>query len=282
MWARVLAGVFIASSKTCLVVAFYGGDGLYDPMSHLRYVSAQIHNLNKYYHETDVVFVVAEDGRQTVEVKEKNSITHIYRPNRGISFGSWMEAYRTFRDKYDYYIFCEEDYVFIKDGFDDILRVEYEKQRRLAEIPLYVVNWAEAEEDAGCTLCRTSTIGITCASSLSLIDDSLPVFPSERECPPQVYKRECMQCFLLLVKKTGLGKKNNAFPYWADEDQPRDRGQATIVHVYGAEPEETLEQILDRSILCPYQMLDDNFDVHTNFVRHRHLQDKWRLVNSGI
>jgi hypothetical protein len=40
------------------------------------------------------------------------------RENYGQSYGSWSHVYGKYRDKFDYYLFVEDDYAFVKDYFD--------------------------------------------------------------------------------------------------------------------------------------------------------------------
>lgn len=43
------------------------------------------------------------------------------RPNIGLSYGSFSDAYEMYRINFDYYILMEDDYVFVSDNYDEIL-----------------------------------------------------------------------------------------------------------------------------------------------------------------
>lgn len=49
--------------------------------------------------------------------------------NSGFSYGSWSDAYKASRGKFDWYVFMEDDYYFALDGFDDLLVEESEKSK---------------------------------------------------------------------------------------------------------------------------------------------------------
>ena len=49
-------------------------------------------------------------------------------PNIGRSYGQWSRIYDLYRDKFDYYIFVEDDYVPTLDNFDKVLIDMYEKE----------------------------------------------------------------------------------------------------------------------------------------------------------
>jgi hypothetical protein len=51
------------------------------------------------------------------------------RPNEGISYGSFANAYEICRDSFDYYIFVEDDYCFPLDNFDRKLVELYESKK---------------------------------------------------------------------------------------------------------------------------------------------------------
>ena len=50
-------------------------------------------------------------------LKELESVKVFTRPNTGFSFGAYRYAWQTFGDKYDYYLFCEQDITPVKDGW---------------------------------------------------------------------------------------------------------------------------------------------------------------------
>lgn len=112
--------------STCLVVAFCntfrdGQEKHYDD-----YFRVQRETLAKVKHNLDrIVFVIAEDGREDIEIIEDRGITIVKKPNRFFSFGSWGAVYNIFKDQYEYYIFSEDDYVFTLDNFDTLMKQKY-------------------------------------------------------------------------------------------------------------------------------------------------------------
>jgi len=117
-------------NKTALVIAYYNPDG---KSGHRRAghenchknFEIQKHFLKKYKNDCHQIHVFAEDSREENKIEEKENETFIHRPNIGGSFGSYICAANTFRDKFDYYIFIEDDYVFTRDHFDDYLIKEH-------------------------------------------------------------------------------------------------------------------------------------------------------------
>jgi hypothetical protein len=251
------------AKQTCLIIACYDGKNEREdggvPCS--QYIVAHLHNLNKYRHKCDIVFVIAEDGRTEVETKEKDSITYIYRPNIGFSQGSWIEAFKVLHDKYDYYIFGEDDYVFIMHEFDAIFLRRFDKwNSHGTEIPSGSARRKKGNADYVVSAmggrhphAHVSTVGIT--SSEVLVKAG---FLEIELVGKDLHKGAKTGAVMNRLRRLDtLGKKYGAFPYWRQGN----------IQVYGSSAEETMPQILSRSIICPYQMLDENFDVHSNFVR---------------
>ena len=52
-------------------------------------------------------------------------------PNIGRSYGQWSRMFDIYRDKFTHYIFIEDDYVPVRDGFDKILVNMFESKRHL-------------------------------------------------------------------------------------------------------------------------------------------------------
>lgn len=48
-------------------------------------------------------------------------VEFLHRENAGISYGSYSHAYFQYLDKFEYYIFIEDDYAFVEDNFDETL-----------------------------------------------------------------------------------------------------------------------------------------------------------------
>lgn len=235
----------------CLVVAFYFGNReSCRKKESLKYIDAQIHNLKKYKHNlSDIIFVIAEDDRNETLIQrdENTGILYIYRKNYGLSFASWMKAVKTYKDTFDYYIFLEDDYCFVKDNFDQIMVNEFNRINKISEAT-YVVTWLG---DFG-----KSTIGITSAKKMKKIN-----YFKNCKIKHANNKIQCMQQFLKYMSPyQTIDHKYNAFPYWGMNNNT-DYG----IYMYGVNKNETRDEILNRIIVCAYQMFDENFNININY-----------------
>jgi len=233
-------------TKTCLVVAFYFGEReSCKKQESLKYIDAQKYNLKKYQHNlSEIIFVIAEDGRKKTEMKKEDGITYVYRKNKGLSFASWMKVVKMYKNQFDYYIFLEDDYCFVKDNFDKIMIDEFNRIN-IKEEANYVVTFIGS---------GISTIGIISSNSLKKLNyfkDMKIKFHNE--------KGDSMRQFLDYVSPVQtINKQYNAFPYW---------GTGNLgygIQMYGVKKHETREQIMNRIIVCAYQMLDANYDIDKN------------------
>ena len=119
-------------NKIALVIAYYNPDG---KSGHRRVghgschknFEIQKHFLKKYKNDCHQIHVFAEDSRKEDKIVEKEDEIFLYRPNIGGSHGSYICAANTFKDRFDYYIFIEDDYVFTRDHFDKYLINEYKE-----------------------------------------------------------------------------------------------------------------------------------------------------------
>lgn len=130
---------------TNLIIACWGGprrlpDSFYDEHrecfieSQIEYLSQVKHNLSQ------ITFVDnisddcnTEDYRTILEnMPDKIGNTPVkfhQRLNRGVSYGAFYFAVETYGDKFDYYIFLEDDQIIIKDHFDRFLIKEFNKNK---------------------------------------------------------------------------------------------------------------------------------------------------------
>ena len=133
------------AEKTCYISVFYLGDRRInqkevdenfgysltskDKFEHLHkqiaYLLKVEHNLNK------IFFVFNLDSDHYPYIKDINNIVPkqikntpveiIFRENKGFSYGAWNDVFEQNRNNFDYFIFNEDDYVFVKDNFDKYL-----------------------------------------------------------------------------------------------------------------------------------------------------------------
>lgn len=101
------------------VVTAWTGPRRSDNTSDAYYINTHVEHLRKLKHNLDQITVVAPESPNNYLIKKYDDITYIERPNIGISYGSFSDAYRP--GKFKYHILIEDDYVFVKDDFDKIL-----------------------------------------------------------------------------------------------------------------------------------------------------------------
>ena len=132
--------------NVALVIAYYEDPSTIRRGGHEKaekYYKIQKHFLKKIKHNCHIINVFAKEGLSEPILKSKSEKeTIIHRPNSGLSFGSYFYVTSLFRDEFDYYIFIEDDYVFVKDNFDELLVNEFRED--------YTVVWLKNElERAG-------------------------------------------------------------------------------------------------------------------------------------
>ena len=234
--------------KICLVVSFYKGprEGGHEIhfneylKTHKKILKQLKHNLSH------IVFVIAEDGRENIEIDVQDDITYLFRPNRGFSFGGWIDVCRLYKESYDYYIFCEDDYYFVKDNFDKILVDEYQLYNYQ-----YMVTWREKNAHSYNKFQGEliSTIGI-------LSSKVLPAIEYFKDFPYTNIKERVsgwtMYHFLISFSIIGsISEKYERFIYYAGQQD-----HSTIC-ILDNNAKETEELNKERVLLCCYQALSD-------------------------
>lgn len=122
--------------KVCYVIAFYFGNRRNDVDAYqtdrLCHLKSQIATLEKYKHSlSKIIFSFNVEPEQYSYLTEAINIipkriqnTEIeinIRENYGLSYGAFSDIFIKYMDKYDYYMFNEDDYVIVQDNFDDYL-----------------------------------------------------------------------------------------------------------------------------------------------------------------
>jgi hypothetical protein len=228
--------------KVCLIIAFYFGERTNNNTFH-NLIEIQKRILRKYEHKlSDVVFAIAEDNRTDVKIEEStdelgNKITYFYKPNLALSFGSWHTVVNYYKDKYDYYIFGEDDYVFVKPNFDEILVREYDSQNKP-----YMVNWMHKNGNH-----LISTIGIISSKELARLNYmNAIVWTNDKD--------KSMFDFLNLFFYNGgvscVGAAYSAFPYWGPVNNQ------WKVWLFGYREGETMINFTNRVLVCAIQGID--------------------------
>ena len=132
-------------NKTCYISVFYLGhrriyqkpfDEKYgyklsskDKFEHLHkqiaYLTKVEHNLNKIFFVFNLDldhYSYIKDINNIVPKQIKNTpVEIIFRENKGFSYGAWNDVFGENKNNFDYFIFNEDDYVFVKDNFDKYL-----------------------------------------------------------------------------------------------------------------------------------------------------------------
>ncbi len=130
--------------KVCYVVNFYLGERRSEVKPHIEdrllFLKHQILTLSQYKHNlTKIIFnfnLREEDISSINEIIEltpkqiqTTPVEIIFRQNKGFSYGAWNNAFVKYRDKFDYYIFNEDDYFLVDDNFDDYLVNSFNKYK---------------------------------------------------------------------------------------------------------------------------------------------------------
>lgn len=111
------------------VIAAWGGprrsDDLRAEIDRTFFLRQHLAQLERVPHTlAEITIVIPESPREDPDFTayvEKLPFPIIRRSNAGFSYGSWTEAHRQTRDRFDGYIFVEDDYVFVEDHFDQRL-----------------------------------------------------------------------------------------------------------------------------------------------------------------
>lgn len=114
------------------VIACWSGRRRHSPPDCTLYLRTHLEHLVHYEHKlSQVTFVVPHNPQQPPEftallerLPRAIGAAHVEvleRPNVGLSYGSYSDAFGRFGDAFDYYIFMEDDYVFVQHRFDEAL-----------------------------------------------------------------------------------------------------------------------------------------------------------------
>jgi hypothetical protein len=122
---------------TCYVINFYFGERRktierYNKIDRLYFLRKQLEFLEKYSHNLNkIIFTCNIEKEHYKYVSEIFKITPKYiqcaevelhfRENYGLSYAAWSDAFDRNEDKYDYFIFNEDDYFFVQNNWDGYL-----------------------------------------------------------------------------------------------------------------------------------------------------------------
>jgi len=123
--------------KTCYVINFYFGERRktierYNKIDRLYFLRKQIEFLEKYSHNLNkIIFTcniekehykyVSDIFRIVPKYIQGAEVELHFRENYGLSYAAWSDAFDRNEDKYDYFIFNEDDYFFVQNNWDGYL-----------------------------------------------------------------------------------------------------------------------------------------------------------------
>lgn len=127
--------------KVCCIINFYFGNRRYNVdafyTDKLCYLKSQITTLNQYKHSLSKIiftfnvepehYAYLSEAINLIPKKIQNTPVEInIRENYGMSYGAFSDLFAKNMDKYDYYVFNEDDYVIVQDNFDMYLVNKFE------------------------------------------------------------------------------------------------------------------------------------------------------------
>lgn len=127
-------------NRTCYIINFWLGNRRYECPKYkddrLFYLKEQIKNLTKFDHNlskivfnfnfTEEYYQFVTDIFRIIPNKIQNSEVEVnFRKNYGMSYGAFSDVYSKNIDKYDYFIFNEDDYSFIVNNWDNYLITKF-------------------------------------------------------------------------------------------------------------------------------------------------------------
>lgn len=118
--------------------------------------------------DTDTIFVVNKTGTpadhildQFHDMPTNNGRIIVYkRDNVGLSFGGYLDTYRTFREEYDYWFFVEDDVIIYKPGYVRAFVEELEGTDATFIALSPVSNYVKTHCGGGCGLTSTQHMSI--------------------------------------------------------------------------------------------------------------------------
>jgi hypothetical protein len=175
--------------KVCYVVNFYLSDRRRSELEFkndkLYFVKKQIELLESINHSlTKIIF------NFNVEVEHYHYLSKVYdmvpksiqganveisiRENKGYSYGAWSDIFLKYKDKYDYYVFIEDDYMFIEPNWDSYLVNKYNSYSDCGYLCMLTrepLEWCGYRKNAG------NSIGIASSKVLMRIVDKFGKLP---------------------------------------------------------------------------------------------------------
>ena len=182
--------------KVNYVIAAWAGtrrirDSIYKS-DRTHYLRTHLQQLEKLKHSLDQITIVIADTKENCpefteyidSIRDKYEI--IERENYGQSYGSWSKSYEVCRDQFDYYIFVEDDYVFMLDDFDSLFVKDFKSRENCGYLCSKVGKSEEGIEHAA------MSIGMCSSEALGKVWDKFGWLPHPMD---EAYSTDPQICF---------------------------------------------------------------------------------------
>lgn len=154
-------------NNSCYIINFYLGDRrktiqkVYDDRLYL--LKKQIELLHRVKSSIRTIIFnfnirpedysyVSEIIKITPKFIQGSEIIINFRENYGMSYGAWSDAFVKYKNKYDYYIFNEDDYFFVEDNWDNYLIKKFNNLNNcgyLCMVSRNEADWCNYKKHAG-------------------------------------------------------------------------------------------------------------------------------------
>jgi hypothetical protein len=148
----------------------FKADKLYFVKKQIEILESIDHSLTKiifnfnveveHYHYLSEVYKIVPKSIQGAEVEVN------IRENKGISYGAWSDLFLKYKSEYDYYIFNEDDYVFVEPNWDTYLVNKFDSYSDCGYLCMLVrepLEWCGWRKNAG------NSVGISSSEVLMRI-----------------------------------------------------------------------------------------------------------------
>ena len=204
------------SKKSCYVVNFYFGNRRRtideyhkDPLCFLK---KQIELLNDISHNlTKIIFTINVEidhykilswALKIIPKKIKNAeVDVLIRENLGLSYGAFSDAFETYREFYDYFIFNEDDYFPIEENWDEYLIRKYNSLPNSGYLSAMTREsdvWNKNRRHAG------HCFGISSTKNLNIVFEKYGGLPHSRETNNYSAQEEVQIQFTQCFEEVGL------------------------------------------------------------------------------
>lgn len=177
-------------NKICFITNFWIGERRFEyskyQKDNLYFLKKQIECLQTYKHNlTKIIFnfnIIPEHYKYLSEVYsitpkqiQGAEVEINIRENVGISYGAWSDIFKKYKNKYDYYVFNEDDYFFVQHDWDTYLvnkHNSYSDCGYLCMVLREPAEWNNFKKHAG------SSVGIASTENLMKVYSKYGKLPS--------------------------------------------------------------------------------------------------------